>query len=99
MRAATGLLPYPPSDTWPQFSRAGYPDATSPEKGRSIRLIACLAYPTSRTSSSCFSTSGGRQLMRIEEVGDVDADLLEQIGVESAKYYGGELEHLHIAQL
>lgn len=37
--------------------------------------------------------------MRVEEVGSVGADLLDELGVASARYSGGELELLHLAQL
>jgi uncharacterized protein len=37
--------------------------------------------------------------MLIEELGNVDADLLEQLDVTSVKYFGGELELQHLAQL
>lgn len=37
--------------------------------------------------------------MQIEELGHLDADLIDQLGVASAKYYAGELEFLHLVQL
>lgn len=37
--------------------------------------------------------------MQVEETGHLDAGLIDQLGVASARYHAGELEFLHLAQL